>query len=290
MGSNKLTSIMEMANRLTVDDIAQAPLCGGDETTAVDDVCASASHQGFDWLPLKDPDGIIRRMVEVAKLEGVKSWKQARSRSEVIGVERIVAGSAPMFSILDRFDDPRPLMCLGPKGIDRIVTVYDLNQPAAHHFGFALALVVEAEVTAAIEESLTTAEHDLANCEGVILACGVRPTALKYWHRDRSLALVPSLSFEPKLTVLKTYGLEALVKRVGSHYSSAKSVREQLLRDLADTNALRDAVAHELPIVRKHDQVHQWLRTAHWLATVLSGHPAPHARQSRKNHRVTAPA
>jgi CBS domain-containing protein len=175
--SGRLRSSMEAADRLTVGTIAQPPYCVSPDKN-VREVYDHAKREGFDVLPIKDPEGRIRTVVETSHLETMTDWDQLRARARPVNIDDLVAAAAPMFSVLDRIVDG-PLLCLGGDGVEGIVTMYDMNQPAAHYFGFALAIVVEAGVGRAIDEHLEAGGHGPDEVVDLAIRSGVRPNTIK---------------------------------------------------------------------------------------------------------------
>ena len=120
-------------------------------------------REKFDVLPVREADGRIIRYVRREAIEGHRSeldW--VRIELSDIHPDEIVSAASPLLDLLDRFCHNRPrLFVLDRRGIEGIVTVFDLNQPAAHQFGFALSLVVEAALARAIEEACRHSPDEL---------------------------------------------------------------------------------------------------------------------------------
>src|SRR4029077_14522175 len=73
----------------------------------------------------------------------------------------MVSAASPILELLNRLTERRPwLFVMGPRGIDGIVTIYDLNEPAAHQLGFGLCLVVEAALGHAIEAAIRVSDEE----------------------------------------------------------------------------------------------------------------------------------
>jgi hypothetical protein len=78
------------------------------------------------------------------------------SKAVQLTADQLVSRDAPAFALLERLaeEGSQILFCLGRRGVDGVVTVYDLNQPAAHLFGFGLVLICEAELGRLLRERL----------------------------------------------------------------------------------------------------------------------------------------
>src|ERR1039458_5036294 len=80
--TEKMKSIMEAADRITVRSIASTPYCP-DMTQAPAKALAVARERSYDWLPIRE-DGFIRRVIQTKDLEGLTSWDNvARSARKV---------------------------------------------------------------------------------------------------------------------------------------------------------------------------------------------------------------
>lgn len=142
-----LKSLIRSAEDLRVDAVAQMPFCAEPERLSPRETYEQASDLGFDDLPVRDHDGQIRRMVSAAALRDANdTWDVLDSEAVVLDADSLVAREAPVFSLLDRFVERDVLFALGRRGVDGVVTIYDLNQPAAHLLGFGLILISEADV------------------------------------------------------------------------------------------------------------------------------------------------
>ncbi len=267
--TEKMKSIMEAADRVTVRSIAQTPYCVQTTQTPAE-MLAVATERRYDSLPIRE-HGVIRRIIRTRDLEHLASWSNLASRARKITVEDLVAGDAPIFSALERIGQRPFLLCLGCSDIDGIVTVYDLNQPAAQYFGFALAIIVESEIARAIETDLQELVPGDADEAAIRLAIevdvrGCRSKVDK-WRTQRQesiqLSFLNSLSFGDKLKMVKR-GLSHLTLKLASSDN-------QLLGELGEVKRLRDEVAHDLPTLGKHEEVCRRLRIAHRLARALTG-------------------
>jgi hypothetical protein len=231
--TEKLKSIMEAADRVTVRSIAQTPYCV--ETTQTPaEILAVATERGYDSLPVRE-DSVIRRIIQTRDLEHLDSWSNVASRARKITVDDLVGGDAPIFSALERIGRRPFLLCLGGSDIDGIVTVYDLNQPAAQYFGFALALIIESEVARAIETNLQQVAPGDVDEPAIRLAVEVDIHRCSHkvdeWRRQRQesthSSFLSSLSFGDKLQMVKKQGLSRLTLKLTSS-------ENQLLADLGE--------------------------------------------------------
>jgi hypothetical protein len=198
-----------------------------------------ARHRGFDNLPVRDADGHIRRMVRNDALRAAKSWDVLETEAVPIDTDLLVARDAPVFSLLDRFAHRDILFCLGRQGIDGVVTVYDLNQPAAHLFAFGLILICESELADLLRRHL--GENPGVAKERAEAVLGRGRMGVRRWDRARAenndLHLSSSLTFGEKLELLPHFGLEELAARLAV-------APDRLLAQLDEIKALRDALAH----------------------------------------------
>jgi len=133
--SDRLQRLLAAAERLTVDLVAQEPVTVRLSNDTPDHAQHVADRENFDVLPVAEEDGRIVRFVRRTALLGHNSDSWQGVRFEDIHPDDIVSASSPLFELLGRFSRERPrLFVLGRRRIDGIVTVYDLNQPAAHQF------------------------------------------------------------------------------------------------------------------------------------------------------------
>jgi hypothetical protein len=233
-----------------------------------------ARKRNYHWLPVRS-GGVIRRIMKASDLENLNSWNELESQGREITVDDLVADDAPMFSALERFEQGKLLLCLGPDGVDGIVTAHDLNRPAAQLFGFALAIVIESEVAREIEAGLPRADEDEA---AIRLALEDDPSGrpvlpgragkVRRWRKQEqestNLSFISSLSFGDKLRLVERNGLSRLSLK-------CSLPADELLGQLYEVKKLRDGVAHDLPALRNHVLVCSRLRTAHRLAHALTG-------------------
>jgi hypothetical protein len=256
---------MKAADLLTVGSIAEQPSCV-DSHKPLSEIREHAVNQGYDWMPVRDDDGMIRQLVETKKLKGLEKFSEVKDQARKVTVADLVGTETPIFSILKRLQDRPFLLCLGRSGIDGIVTPYDLNQPAAHYFGFALAIVIESEMARAIEKELVDDEEIARIAEEE----GVGKKWVTNWREAKQSStqprLVNLLSFGDKITLLKRAGASPLMARCSAlHFPEAISI-EKMLAYLREVLDLRDAVAHEKPTLHEHSVMFQRLRIAHSLA------------------------
>lgn len=267
----KLESIMEAADRLTVGSIAEEPYCV-DSRSPLSEIREHAVNQGYDWMPVRDDDGVIRRMVETNRLEYLTDFGEVKDQARKVTVDDLVGTEAPIFSILKRLQDRPFLLCLGRSGIDRIVTRYDLNQPAAHYFGFALAIVIESEMARAIEIELVGFDDEAV--AHFAEDAGIANNRIAKWREAKQSSTQPRLinwlSFGDKLTVLRRAGASRLMSRYSTVHAPVATSIDMLLADLKEVLELRDAVAHEKPTLGDHSVMFRRLRIAHDLAHALT--------------------
>lgn len=245
--NHALHSLMEAANRLTIDAVAQFPYSVM-EGREVSSTYAYARQERFSLLPVEEADG-IHRVVETARLEALTTWKQVIDQARVLKAHDIVSRHAPLFSVLSRFEKREILFTLGSKGIDGVVTLYDLNQPAAHLVAFGMALVVEKALGDAIGGALGSGAT--MSMKAALLRygedAGVRPESLRRLRdagtSDEFLDLLSCLQFRDKVAVLKQTekGMDIVLRKTATRYGGSK---ERLLRDLDKILGLRNAVAH----------------------------------------------
>jgi hypothetical protein len=161
--------------------------------------------------------------------------------------------------------------------------VYDLNQPAAHQFGFALSLVVEAELGRAVEAAARERDDELdAEVDQRIyeLVMGL-PTEeyrstrsrAKSWRRkvrtDEHVRLTRELVFNDKICIVELMGIaDALAARCRPPYSAGGD--ELLKRLRGEVKALRNAVAHDRGELADEWSIWAWMRTTLHLANDLS--------------------
>jgi hypothetical protein len=260
-----LRGLLTSADDLRVDAIAQDPFCAEPHATNPRVTYKNARERGFDYLPVRDADGLIRRVIPTAALENAQTWDFLESEAIPLSADQLVARDAPAFTLLDRLAerDGDLLFCLGRHGVDGVVTVYDLNQPAAHLFGFGLILICEAEVTRTLRMNLGEDPAEAKTRAEEIL--GHRVLGIRRWERARSenseLHLASSLTFGEKCKLLPRYGLDEL--------ALALSVAPAWLEsELAEIKDLRNAIAHYDEDVKLADPtwVHDVMRRTHALA------------------------
>jgi hypothetical protein len=171
-GAEKLSALTEAANQLPVALIAQEPDSVSLTLEGVRTALKVGLEQRYTIMPIREPDHSIRRFVTVEDMRRLKGDLPAlHNVATPIRVEDVVALESPILSLLGRFQEQERelLFVLGPTGVSGVVTIYDLNQPAAQLFGFGLAVVVEAEITRIIDEILTSREPSVPIDEQVEL-------------------------------------------------------------------------------------------------------------------------
>ena len=236
-----LQSLFESVYELRIGALAQTPFCAdlrsGKSPT---DIHAEAIERGFDDLPVRDTDGVIRRVVATSALRSASGWSDVQKRAVTLTADTLVARDAPAFSLLDRFAEPDRviLFCLGRGGVDGVVTIFDLNAPAAHLLAFGLALIVESEVAVVLraelgedpKEALRRVQQVLPNASGI--------ARWKQAHaQGRDLDLASALLFFEKTQLLERYGGSALAAQCGCS-------KRTLMRELTAIRKMRNAVAH----------------------------------------------
>jgi hypothetical protein len=285
-----LELLLEAAERLSVDLIAQEPVSVRLESDTPGYARYVAAAENFDVLPIEERDGRIVRYVRRSALES------HGSDTEWIGLEfveihpdEIVSSTSPLLDLLDRLshDIPR-LFVLGRRHIDGIATVHDLNQPAAHQFAFALALVVESELGRAIEERAAreTAveaidEHDLNVGADEWIRQRILELPKEYGRaKERARAwrtkadageqvrLTRELVLHDKLGLVEQMGLARELARLCRQPYGASG--DDLLSALADVKLLRNAVAHDRGQLADEWSLWRWMRTTFHLAQDLA--------------------
>jgi hypothetical protein len=262
--------VMKAADLVTVGSIAEEPWCV-DSTRPPSEFYCEAVTRGFDWLPVRDDDKLIRRVVQTSHLEELASFGEVKNSARKLGVEDLVGADAPILSVLDRLQDRPFLFCLGGKDVDGIVTRYDINQPAAHYFGLALAIVIEAAIGQAIDYEYAGSDAAIADAARRSQIGGKRLAAwLDNKQSSTQSRLLNQLSLGDKIEILKLRGSESLVAKCSDLYARSGDIATQLFSDLGQVKQLRDAVAHELPTLADTDAMFHRLRVAHSLAHILA--------------------
>jgi hypothetical protein len=265
-----LRGLLESADGLRVDAIAQDPFCARPDHDDPRSIYNEARERGFDNLPVQDSDGRIRRVVSTSALANATDWDFLRSAATPLSTDQLVARDAPAFSLLERLGDEETdlLFCLGRRGVDGLVTVYDLNQPAAHLLGFGLVLICEAELGRVLRECL--GEDPSTARERVEAVIGRGRMGVRRWERAREadieVHLASTLTFGEKCELLPEYGLGDLAARL-------RVEGEWLMAELREIRALRDALAHYDDEDRLADPVwvHERMHRTHSLAQRIVG-------------------
>jgi hypothetical protein len=286
---DRLDLLLAAAERITVDLIAQEPVAVRPSTDTPGWARHVVDAESFDVLPVLEDDGRIVSYLRRSTLERHASevdWTGIAF--ETIEPDEIVSATTPLLEVLGRFTTQRPrLFVLGRRHIDGIVTVYDLNQPAAHQFGFALALVVEAELGRAIETAVRDADDELGTEVDQSLLDRIEdlpaseiPGAKgrgRSWkrknQRGEQVRLACELSFSDKIELVRVLGLAPdLAARCRPPYGSSPT--EFVSRLKSEVKALRNAVAHDRGELADEHSIWQWMRTTYHLATDLSSYRA----------------
>ena len=282
-----LQSLFDSVDELRVGALAQTPFCADfGSGTSPPETYAEASERGYDHLPVRDRDGVIRRVVATAALKDVSTWSRVGKHAVPLTTDTLVARDAPAFSLLDRFVEPEHemLFCLGREGVDGVVTIFDLNAPAAHLLAFGLALIVEAEIAAVLRIELgDEPDEALRRVQGVM----PKASGIERWKQARAqgrdLDLAAALLFE-KTQLLNRYGGAALATRCGCS-------KRALIRELTAVRKMRNAVAHYDENYRLADPrwVHNRMRRTLALARQLAKVSAAMADQEGESE-ATAPS
>jgi hypothetical protein len=234
-----LSSLLASADDLRVDALVQQPWCARPATTTVRETCEIAVERGFDFLPVEDSHGQILSTIATSELRGASSWDEVLPQQQPLTPDRLVARESPVLRLLERLEQHPILFTLGRGGVDGVVTIYDLNQPAAHLFGFGMALICEADVTEALRSELGEDPNEAYSRAHAVI--GRRSRGLAAWKRarlaDRELHVASMLTFGEKLTVLRGNGLAALADIHGINEAS-------FLVELKEICALRNAIGH----------------------------------------------
>jgi hypothetical protein len=233
-----LNSLLNSADDLRVDALAQDPWCADPDQLTVRETFAIAGERGYDILPVRREDGAIRTTVATKLLAYADSWDAVLPHQESLTPDRLVARESPVLRLLDRLHEHAILFTLGRSGVDGVVTVYDLNQPAAHLFAFGMALICEADVAETLRRVLgEDPDHAFAVAAETLSAS----PGLRRWKRmrrtDDELHIASTLMFGEKLTLLRATGLEKLAQLHGLP-------PDAIARDLEGICALRNAVGH----------------------------------------------
>jgi hypothetical protein len=269
----KLEALMKAAERLTVELVAQEPYCVTRERP-LGETLATAQAERFDFLPVRGRDGSIKSFVETAALAGISSWEGLVDIEQPIDVDLLVAESSPLFSLLERFHHHPILLVLTRDGIGGIVTVFDLNQPAAHQFAFGLALVIEAEVADVIRTDLRDGPLHETVDDRVIRELEREPALtsarkLRKWRairrRGDHIDVLAALGFDEKLNLLTRLGLAGdLRSRCVDRYQDSDAA---LVNDLRrEVKELRNDIAHERIGLLDHKKMYERIRLTYELA------------------------
>lgn len=233
-----LRSLVASADGLRVDALVQTPWCAKPMSMTVRQTCDLAVERSFDILPIEDADGQILSTIATLDLQAASSWDDVLPHRKPLTPDRLVAREAPVLRLLERLERHEILFTLGRGGVDGVVTIFDLNQPAAHLFGFGMALICEADVTEALRAELGE-EPDVAHHRAAQILKNSR--SLAAWMRARAagqeLHVASRLTFGEKLAVLRENGLAVLA----ASHGVAPAALDAELRDICD---LRNAIGH----------------------------------------------
>ena len=192
-------------------------------------------------LPIRGGnDSIIREVIERDALETASDWDGVQARARPLTAELLVPRESSVLRLLDRLETHRRLFALGRDGnVDGIVTIYDLNQPAAHLLAFGMALICESDVTRTLRRSLGDDPEEAARAAERTL--GKTATGIRRWRRTRNADadahIATALTFGEKLRVLRDDGLESLAR-------VHELAPEDLSSELREICALRNAIGH----------------------------------------------
>jgi hypothetical protein len=234
----EITSLIDSADDLRVAALAVIPWCAEPDRASVSETYETAIVRGYDVLPVRRGSAPITETVTTESLCGAESWSAALRDVQSLTAERLVARESSVFRLLDRLEQHDVLFTLGRSGVDGVVTVYDLNQPAAHLFGFGLALICESDVLRTLRVELGE-DPDVAYERARQVLGSSR--GLSTWKRarkgGRELHVASSLMLGEKLRLLRKLGLERLADE---HRVSPGC----LSQELTDIQELRNALAH----------------------------------------------
>jgi hypothetical protein len=234
----QLRELLNSANRLTVDSVSQTPffLEWGDPR-GPRFFYEQARAEGFTQLPVRQQRSTTR-IVLSAELATLDDWRDS-SIGRPIEVDDLVSRDAPLFSLLRRLQMRELLLCLGPDGVDGVVTIYDLNQPAAHMFTLGLALLIEGELANAITRSLSGDRRAVER--HVISVLGQKYGAVKRWKHDvaadSQLEILSYLSFYDKCRCLTERAVQEIAQ-------AADLDAEEARRQLREVKQIRNNIAH----------------------------------------------
>jgi len=283
--ADRLELLLAAAERLTVDLVAQTPVTVRLENDTPGYARHVADREGFDVLPVEESDGRIIRYIDKLALDAHGPDDKWDGFEFVeVHADDLVSAATPLLDLLNRFSRARPrLFVLGRRQIDGIVTVYDLNQPAAHQFGFALSLVVEAELARSIEDAERKCGKELdvevdARIAERVLALprdrfGDAVGRVARWRakvaNGEQVRLSRELVFNDKIGLIEAMGLAAELagRCAGLNDGHGAAFVERLRNEVKE---LRNAVAHDRGELADEWSMWQWMRTTLDLARSLS--------------------
>src|SRR5438105_4395672 len=93
-----LRGLLASADELRVDAIAQEPFCVDPSRGDLKSTYDEARARGFEYLPVRDSDGMIRRVVPTEVLANA-DWTTAQPHAVLLNADQLVARDAPAFSL-----------------------------------------------------------------------------------------------------------------------------------------------------------------------------------------------
>jgi len=233
----QIRDLLTSLNQLTVASVSQVPfVVPWEDPRGPAFFFEQATAERYTQLPILR-DRSIRRIVETAALANVTEWDSAPDGRR-IEVEDLVARDAPLFSVLHRLEDRPLLLSLGPNGVDGVLTIYDLNMPAAHMFALGLTLIVENEIASAISLSL---ENQRAVESHVTSILTRKNKQVQQWEKavagGEQVEILHYLTFFEKSRCLTDRAVLLLA-------SAAGVTPEDLKLQLREVRQLRNQIAH----------------------------------------------
>jgi len=241
---------MVAADRLTVSLLAQAAETvhvGNDTPLAAFE---RAETHGYDWMPLRDRDGQVTRLVsrsELQRLRDQRTFPDVRRLGRPISVRHLISLESPIHVLVRRLADEPFLCCLGPNGVEHVVTRWDLAHPGAQQFAFGLALVVEAELGACLTNSMT--ESDFRKVIATLDESNTLRTRGEKWMRRTSrkegLGFVESLTFGQKMALLdKSADARRRLSEIARGGLWERHQPHRLRADLDEIRKMRNGLGH----------------------------------------------
>jgi hypothetical protein len=282
---DRLGHLLAAAERITVDLVAQEPITVRPSSDTPEWARHVADSEQFDVLPVREDDGRIVRLASREHLDAHESETDWDGFAfDQIYPDDIVSATTPLLEVLERLSPHKPrLFVLGRRHIDGIATIYDLNQPAAHLFAFGLALVVEAELSQALEEAARRGPHKLDIEVDENLASDIENASeegfsdarkrVRSWRKKAELGeqvrLSQELSFSDKIGLIEVMGLAPqLANRCRAPYGASGPDLVQCLKN--EVKELRNAVAHDRGELADERILWRWMLTTYHVATDLN--------------------